>query len=203
MFGKTSTFVCAGVALMVSASPGARAQTIINNQPAPAAQPAPAPAPAVVTQPAPQPVEAQPSSPVVIAPSAGQDVTYHPRVGLIAGGATLFGATYLVTVLGGAIAADVCQSSPDYALGCRTSSWPIYIPVVGPFAQMGYIEGPGQNTGRALLAIDGVLQAGGLTLMIVGLATGFRRAPAAYSQRLQISPYTGASGGGLALSGHF
>ena len=71
---------------------------------------------------------------------------------LMAAGGTLFGATYLATVLGAAIASDVCQA--DSSLGCRQASWPIYVPVVGPFIQMGYINGTGAKVKTASAGVD-------------------------------------------------
>jgi hypothetical protein len=124
-------------------------------------------------------------------------------VGLVTSGATLFGTFYIMSVLGAAIASDVCAE--DAALGCRDALWPLYIPVAGPFIQMGYISGSGANTGRALLAIDGALQATGVALMIAGLvATAVPRpAAAVYGKRLLLTPALGPRSSGLALVGRF
>jgi hypothetical protein len=120
---------------------------------------------------------------------------------MIAGG-TLFGATYLATVLGAAITSDVCQA--DSSLGCRQASWPIYVPIVGPFIQMGYINGTGANTGRAILAIDGALQAGGLAMFIAGAALwGSSSSRPQYARRIQLAPYSAATGSGLVAFGSF
>lgn len=121
---------------------------------------------------------------------------------LMAAGGTLFGATYLATVLGAAIASDVCQA--DSSLGCRQASWPIYVPVVGPFIQMGYINGTGANTGRAILAIDGALQAGGLAMFIAGAVLwGSHTSHVSYARRIQLAPYSAATGTGLIAFGRF
>lgn len=111
----------------------------------------------------------------------------------MAASGTLFGITYLGTVLGAAIASDVCQS--DSSLGCREAKWPIYVPIIGPFVQMGYLSGTGANTGRAILAIDGALQAGGLAMFIAGAVlygTGSSRSQ--YAHRIQLAPYSASTG---------
>lgn len=150
------------------------------------ATPAPAPSPA----------------PVVINNVSGEGRGIHrPAAKLMAAGGTLFGVTYLSTVLGAAIASDICQA--DSALGCREAAWPIYIPVIGPFIQMGYISGNGANTGRAILGIDGVLQAGGLAMFIAGAAMWGSSSHARYAQRVQIAPYTTGTGTGLIALGRF
>ena len=146
--------------------------------------PAPAPAPVVINN----------------VSNEGRGI-HRPAAKLMAAGGTLFGVTYLSTVLGAAIASDICQA--DSALGCREAAWPIYIPVVGPFIQMGYISGNGANTGRAVLAIDGALQAGGLAMFIAGAAMWGSSSHARYAQRVQIAPYSTGTGTGLIALGRF
>jgi len=93
---------------------------------------------------------------------------YHPatrvRTGLIAGGAAMFGAPYLISIL---IAAggDTVQNP------CCNALW---IPVLGPFIQMGGFAS-GTNGGVIAFAdiglvVDGVLQAAGAAMFIYGLA---------------------------------
>lgn len=121
---------------------------------------------------------------------------------LMLSGGTLFGVTYLGTVLGAAIISDVCNA--DSALGCREAKWPIYIPIVGPFIQMGYISGNAANTGRAVLAIDGVLQASGLAMFIAGAALWSSSSRSqAVARRVQVAPYSTGSGSGLLAFGRF
>ncbi len=61
---------------------------------------------------------------------------YHPstrvRTGLVVGGATMFGASYLISVLIAAVGQDSCNY-----LGCSNDAAPLFIPVVGPFVTMG------------------------------------------------------------------
>lgn len=81
---------------------------------------------------------------------------------------------------------------------------PIYVPIVGPFIQMGYINGTGANTGRAILAIDGALQAGGLAMFIAGAALwGSSSSRPQYARRIQLAPYSAATGSGLVAFGSF
>ena len=92
---------------------------------------------------------------------------YHPssrvRGGLIGGGAGLFGAVYLLFgLLPAAIGSDVCDVG-----GCKNTLWPLYLPVVGPFITIGTVHNPGA-TGGIFLALDGLAQAGGVAMIIIG-----------------------------------
>ena len=116
----------------------------------PAATPAPAPQVQVNNTPAPAP--AQPPVVVNNVRSDSGNSMHKPAARLMVGGGTLFGVMYLSTVLGAAIASDICNA--DSRLGCREASWPIYIPIVGPFIQMGYISPP---FGYTLFYIKGTL----------------------------------------------
>lgn len=127
---------------------------------------------------------------------------YQPRYGLLASGLTLFGVSYLTTVIAAAAVGNRCISNQDFSLGCKTADWPIYIPVAGPFIQMGYLTGPGTGAGRALLAVDGVLQTGGIIMAIAGAASG-RRVPVYISKNVQLTPWAGQAGAGLFAVGSF
>ena len=153
-----------------------------------------------------------PAQPAAPAPSASANVNVQSGEGgfvsrpagrLMVSGATLFGVMYTATVLGAAIASDVCKE--DSSLGCREAQWPIYLPIVGPFIQMGYMSGTGANTGRALLAIDGGLQAVGVGMFIAGAimygANAGRGTQVA--KRIQLAPYNASGGGGLMAFGRF
>lgn len=148
---------------------------------------------------------AAPSPPPVVINNNG---TSEGRLGrsqggkLMAAGGTIFAVTYLSTVLGAAIASDVCQAESSF--GCREAAWPIYLPVVGPFIQMGYLSGTGANTGRAILGIDGALQAGGLAMFIAGAVLwGHNASQPQYARRIQLAPYSTANGTGLLALGKF
>jgi len=95
---------------------------------------------------------------------------YHPisrvRGGLVAGGASLFGAMYLLFgLLPATIDSDSCSGYSGSS--CHNTLWPLYIPVVGPFITMG-TNGSHSTTVGLLLAIDGLAQAGGMAMMIFG-----------------------------------
>lgn len=128
---------------------------------------------------------------------------YFSRPGrkLMVSGGTLFAVTYLGTVLGAAIASDVCNA--DSALGCREAKWPIYIPIVGPFIQMGYISGSAANTGRAVLGIDGVLQAAGVGMFIAGAAIFGSSHSTTVAKRVQLAPFSTANSAGMLAFGRF
>ena len=83
---------------------------------------------------------------------------YHPaarfRTGLIIGGAATFGTTYIVTAVGAA----------------GTSDKTAYIPIVGPFILAARAEGPVASLAVFILALDGLAQAAGATMLITGLA---------------------------------
>lgn len=124
-----------------------------------------------------------------------------PLYGLMATGGTVFAVSYLATVISAAaINPDSCRLIEN-DLGCRSANWPIYVPLVGPFIQMGYLEGENRNVGRALLAVDGVVQGAGLTMFLIG-AIARKRVPAV-NRTVQISTFTPAGGGGLMAFGRF
>ncbi len=135
---------------------------------------------------------------------------YHPatraRTGLIAGGAAMFGVPYLISVLVGAGNAD------------NGSANAMYIPVIGPFIQMGNVPGHTDQYGfnscdasctavaDVFLVLDGVLQGAGLAMFIYGIAV-----PKVVLVRNDLGkvklnppmPFVGRNSGGLALSGTF
>jgi hypothetical protein len=93
---------------------------------------------------------------------------YHPstriRSGLVGGGAAMFGAPYLLSVLAAAIDSDLCNGVSN----CTTTLAPLYIPVVGPFITLG--TAGGSATGDVFLVVDGILQATGVVLFVFGIA---------------------------------
>jgi len=83
------------------------------------------------------------------------------KKGLVIGGAITFGVMYLFSVMAGAVMDDSSRSSS----GDGTF---LYIPVAGPFLQMTKTD---TSTGNVFLAIDGIAQAAGATMLIVGLTS--------------------------------
>ena len=132
---------------------------------------------------------------------------WHP--GLIFGGLAISTTAYAASVIASAVKSDTCNgnSSNDnssFRIGCRTETWPLYVPFAGPFIQMGFISGSNSQSAYALLAIDGAVQLGGLTMIIVGAALSSRAAnKPVRADRIQFSPTFSATGGGMALEGRF
>lgn len=114
------------------------------------------------------------------------------RLGLVIGGAVTFGTMYLFTALGASISNDA--GTPANAL---------YVPGVGPFIQMAQCQGC-SATGSFFLAVDGVVQVGGIAMFIAGLA-----APKTVLVRndfgldLHFVPVVARDRTGLALLGRF
>ena len=173
-----------------------------------------APPPAVV---APPPVVVQPPAPVVTAPppivvntspARQTEVVYAPRVGLVVGGLSLSAAAYLTSVIYNGVENETCGQGNGHfgdALGCRTNTWPLYVPFAGPFIQLGYMDGAHQGAGKALLVVDGVVQVGGLAMAITGFALSAVPSKVSYTMdtKLHVSPFAGATSAGLSAFKRF
>jgi hypothetical protein len=113
------------------------------------------------------------------------------RVGLIVAGGVLFGSLWLTSAFAGAIASDVGAHSGKLLI----------IPVAGPWA----LVPSGSTTGDLFLVLDGIAQAGGIAMLIVGIAaprTVLIRDVAGV--KLQPTPMTfGPGSGGFGLRGTF
>jgi hypothetical protein len=81
------------------------------------------------------------------------------KQGLVIAGATTLGPLWITSMIGGAIAIDNHSGS---------EFWPLFIPAVGPFIAIGTHDA--SATSGLLLAIDGLGQTAGLTMLICGLA---------------------------------
>ena len=126
------------------------------------------------------------------------------RKGLVIGGAATMGGLWLISVVVGALAvsieeADDAVQSPGEINTVTPEDWyPMFAPVVGPFITIATVDAAGG--GLAFLLIDGIGQAGGLAMLIAGLAaqeTYLRPAP--YGYGIQITPvvspgFTGLKG---------
>jgi hypothetical protein len=95
---------------------------------------------------------------------------YHPatrvRKGFVIGGAITFGVMYLFTALGATVADATC----DGFSGSGSCANALFVPVVGPFIQMGQCSGSNCGLGDFWLGFDGVVQGLGLAMFIYGLA---------------------------------
>ena len=87
------------------------------------------------------------------------------RSGLVVGGAVTFGVMYLLTVLVGAAINDASER-PYGTKGDRGDF--LFVPVAGPFLQMTKTD---TSSGNTILVIDGVAQAAGATMLIVGITS--------------------------------
>lgn len=142
---------------------------------APEAAPVPAPGPAPIAQPYPQQVGPQPydpaaqpyqSYPVNPAPAPQMEPPHKRRKGLMIAGWTMFGSSYLLTALVGAIIADGRGICADPAR-CERQGYYMMVPVVGPFMAIG----PSNTaSGSGFLGLAGIIQTAGLVMGIVGTA---------------------------------
>lgn len=97
-------------------------------------------------------------------------------------------------VLAGLSTINLIAAASIPAVDENATVWPLYLPLVGPFLQMRYVEGGA----KALLAVNGALQVGGLALMIAGAAA--RRKIALYGDRLTVAPSPTPGGGVLSAT---
>lgn len=118
------------------------------------------------------------------------------RSGLVVGGAITFGVMYLLSVLVGAAITDSSR-----AFGGKESGEFLYVPVAGPFLQMTKTE---SSSGNVTLAIDGIAQAAGATMLIVGITSPKTVLVRNDLGEVRIMPMKmGQDGGGLGLVGTF
>lgn len=147
------------------------------------AQAVPAPGPRVI----PNWDDSQPVPP-------GYHTVTHIRKDLVIAGASLFGSFYLISALVAAGNGDANQGSSNPAAA-------LWVPGVGPFIQM---TQTGSEVAGVFLAIDGIIQMGGLTMFTIGLAS-----PKTELVRndiglhLHIAPIVARDRSGMALVGTF
>lgn len=127
-----------------------------------------------------------------------------PNVGLIVGGSVMLGSMWVITALTAGGLSAICNDnfSSSGSSGCSNTYWPLFIPVVGPFIQMNYVQ---NDSARSLsyfgLALDGLVQVSGLVMIIVGAAV--RQRVPIYAQRSLLSPVLLNGGSGLAYTLRF
>jgi len=118
------------------------------------------------------------------------------RSGLVVGGAVTFGVMYLLSVLVGAAISDT-----NKAIGGKDNGDLLYVPVAGPFLQMTKTE---SSSGNVTLAIDGIAQAAGATMLIVGITSPKTVLVRNDLGEVRVMPMRmGDKGGGLGLVGTF
>lgn len=125
---------------------------------------------------------------------AGYHQSTRIRTGLVVGGAVLFGVCYLMTAISGAIASDVGGNH-------TRSAKLLLIPVAGPFS----VLSTGSTTADLFLALDGLAQAGGVAMLIAGIAAP-KTVLVRDASNVKIKPVPmtfGGNGGGLGVVGTF
>jgi hypothetical protein len=97
-------------------------------------------------------------------PPPGYTLVHRRRKGLLIAGPIVLGAVYGYTALIAAVGTDIDKDTG----GDGTSVAPLFIPVLGPFLEMGETD---SYTARYLLAIDGAAQVAGAVMLYYGLTT--------------------------------
>jgi hypothetical protein len=179
------------------------------NQPPPGYAPQPYP-PQGYAQPYPPPPPSY-----MPPPQPAQPVRYEyrrPNKALLIAGISVLGGGYLLTALPAALWNSL-DTGVSNATGSSTHGtyWPLYIPVLGPWIEMSYLNSNPYYQGLGVLfsvpcVLSGLVQGTGLALTIAGAVTG-SRVPV-YDNPTQPSisfaPMTlPGGGGGLAASGRF
>jgi hypothetical protein len=122
---------------------------------------------------------------------------YHRRArtrsGLIVAGSVTLGSLWLISAVIGATSVDSCRYG-----GCQSAGF-LFVPVIGPFIEMGR-TGKGSATGELMLAVDGLGQAAGAAMLIGGMSSPkivlVRNDLASEPPKLAVQPYfTGRSAG--------
>jgi hypothetical protein len=119
------------------------------------------------------------------------------RSGLVVGGAVTFGVMYLFSVLAGSIINDAADAS--YGNKSDRGDF-LFIPVVGPFLQMTKTS---SSSGNTMLVIDGVAQAAGATMLIVGITSPRTVLVRNDLAEVRVTPMTVGTGNGVGLVGTF
>lgn len=121
------------------------------------------------------------------------------RTGLVVGGAVTFGVLYLLSVLVGAAISDTNKAFNNNS--SRDNGDFLFVPVAGPFLQMTKTD---SSSGNVTLAIDGIAQAAGATMFIVGVTSPKTVLVRNDLAEVHVMPMKmGTSGGGLGLVGTF
>jgi hypothetical protein len=98
---------------------------------------------------------------------AGYHVETKARKGLAIAGGVMFGSFYILSAFGAAIASD----------GHDKQAWPFWVPAIGPFIALGTekhnaLRSSNDATASLtfLYVIDGIVQTGGLAMLVAGIA---------------------------------
>lgn len=118
------------------------------------------------------------------------------RKGLIIGGAVTLGATYLTTAFVGEVA-----SAFGPLFGSRTNYTPLFIPVFGPFVEIGQVN---DSSDQFSLGLLGLGQTAGAVMLLYGL-TSPRTVLVRNDQLIvtSLAPMIGPGASGLSVVGRF
>ncbi|HZS38041.1 MAG TPA: hypothetical protein VFF06_14490 [Polyangia bacterium] len=144
--------------------------------------------------------QAPPPAAPLSAPTAGAPPTHFEhriQTGLVIGGALTLSVTWALTgLLTWYFSGLYCGLSESHrGVGCDNHAW-MYVPIAGPWVELRASSSP--NTAGAVSS--GLLQAGGLVLLIAGLV-GHR--VQVWDRRVQLQPYFASGGGGVTLALRF
>ena len=115
------------------------------------------------------------------------------RKGLIIGGAVTLGSVYLFTTFVAAVADDINKAD-----GSTADVTPLYVPVVGPFLEIGQTN---SSTARFYLTLSGLGQTAGAIMLIYGLTNP--RTILVRNDQLTIAPMIGNGASGMSVLGRF
>jgi 16S rRNA U516 pseudouridylate synthase RsuA-like enzyme len=122
------------------------------------------------------------------------------RMGLVGGGIGMLGGAWLLS----AVFAAAAMGDDGSLLGSNhdPEDWaPLFVPLAGPFIAIGTLEADSQ--GALLLALDGIAQLGGLTLIIVGATVKRTYLVRTAELEFELAPTIGPTAQGLGLHGSF
>jgi hypothetical protein len=129
------------------------------------------------------------------------------RTGLVVGGAVTFGCLYMLSVLTAALVSDANRATISYSSSGSSmrsnndNADLLYVPVAGPFLQMTKTV---SSAGNVMLAIDGIAQAAGATMLIVGITSPKTVLVRNDLGEVRLTPMkVGERGSGLGLVGTF
>lgn len=160
--------------------------------------PPPSPPPLVPTEAAAPIVEAPPSQPLFVQEKPRPPRS--PRRALTIAGVATFGASYGLSLGIAAIAELAAKSVPVFP--AQTSALTgLFVPIVGPIIAAAEPRNSNDGTFAALMVLNSLVQAGGLTMLIIGLALPEPTAPA--KPTVWFTPTLGTNGAGAAFGGTF
>lgn len=123
------------------------------------------------------------------------------RKGLVIGGAITFGTLYIISAISGAALMSMAEDPFYTTTYSQEDAAMLLIPVAGPFVAQATLDPTA--AGHVFLILDGVGQAGGLAMLIVGLAAKKEVLVRQDQASVTVAPMLGAGRTGLAATGTF